>query len=269
MLKKSLYTSLLTQCAKNNIPKKEYHSGDIVVDHETNHFLYLFGDGWYTAFSESPFGTIHEVGEIDAPSTLGEGVFFWSYQKPIKVIAKSEWYAYLLDEKNIEKMTNSYPDFRENLMRACLATANERIREANIERTLDYTLIDTIESDTTRSIPKMLKILQDTFSLPEVLWIERHEILENVYSLRYRSTLGIVPVNERIDMEHYEQESYFHETDFLGTKHAHIFRLTSRENNYGFLVYASESPRIAGYIKRITADIIPNCIRIIEENWKK
>lgn len=76
MLKKSLYTSLLAQCTKNNIPKKEYHSGDIVVDNETNHFLYLFGDGWYTAFSESPFGTIHEVGEIDAPSTLGEGIFF-------------------------------------------------------------------------------------------------------------------------------------------------------------------------------------------------
>lgn len=70
MIKKALYTSLLSQCATNNIEKKEYSPGDIVLDHETSDILYLFADGWYTAWSESPFGTIHEVGEIDAPSTL-------------------------------------------------------------------------------------------------------------------------------------------------------------------------------------------------------
>lgn len=167
-------------------------------------------------------------------------------------------------------MTILYPSFRENLMRACLATSNERIREANIERTIDYTLIDTIESDRTGSIPKMLEILRKTFAVPEVLWIERHEILEDVYSLKYRSTLGITPVNERIHhMQSYEHQEYSHETGFLGIEHAHVFRIMSRGENYGFLVYASSSPRIAGYIKRITSDIIPNCIRIIEESWKK
>lgn len=84
-------------------------------------------------------------------------------------------------------MTVLYPHFREMLMRACLSTTNDRIREANIERTLNYTLTDTIESDPTRSIPKMLETLQKIFTLPEVLWIERHEILEDIYSLKYRS----------------------------------------------------------------------------------
>ncbi len=86
-------------------------------------------------------------------------------------------------------MTMIYPHFREMLMRACLSTTNDRIHEANIERTIDYTLADTIESDPARSIPKMLDTLKKIFALPEVLWIERHEILEDVYSLKYRSRL--------------------------------------------------------------------------------
>jgi flavorubredoxin len=86
-------------------------------------------------------------------------------------------------------MTTIYPHFREMLMRACLASTNIRIREANMERTIDYTLVDTIESDVSHSIPKMLENLKKTFSVPEILWVERHEILKNVFSLRYRSNL--------------------------------------------------------------------------------
>ena len=102
-------------------------------------------------------------------------------------MAESHGIAFILDEKNISHMTSLYPHFREMLMRACLATTNDRIREANIERTIDYTLTDVIESDPTRSIPRMLEILKKTFSVPEIFWIERHEILHDVFSLRYRS----------------------------------------------------------------------------------
>ncbi len=111
-------------------------------------------------------------------------------------------------------MTAIHPSFREMLMRACLATANERIREANIERTLNYTLADTLETDGTHGIPKVLETLQKTFSLKEILWIERHEILKDVYSLKYRSGAGITPVNEKVDMEKY-REKYIQETVFL------------------------------------------------------
>lgn len=97
-------------------------------------------------------------------------------------------------------MTGLYPHFREMLMRVCLATTNDRIREANIERTLDYALSDTIESDPTRSIPKLLDTLRHIFALSDVIWIERHKILDDVYAIRYRASLGAIPVNERIDM---------------------------------------------------------------------
>jgi hypothetical protein len=228
MLEKSLYKSILSLCNANNIAMKQFSPGEVVIDNESNHTLYLFASGWYTAWSTSPFGSIHEVGEIDAPSILGEGVFFGSFRKPIKIIAESRGSAFLLDEKNISHMTSLYPHFREMLMRACLATTNERIREANMERTIDYTLADTIESDISRSIPKMLETLKKIFSVPEILWIERHEILKDIYSVKYRSNLGITPVNEKINMHKYLEKKYIHETGFLGEGHAHIFGLISR-----------------------------------------
>ncbi len=72
MLQKSLYASLLSISEAHNIEKRIYKPGDIVLDHESNHILYLFASGWYTVWSESPFGTLHEVGQVDAPSTVGE-----------------------------------------------------------------------------------------------------------------------------------------------------------------------------------------------------
>lgn len=153
-------------------------------------------------------------------------------------------------------------------MRACLATTNDRVREANIERTINYTLSDVIESDTYKSIPKMLETLKKTFSVPEIFWIERHEILHDVYSLRYRSNLGVIPVNEKVNMKKFIGEKYIHETVFLGEAHAHIFGLSSRGECYGFMVYITENSRLPGYVKRITTDLVPNCIRIIEESWK-
>ena len=183
-------------------------------------------------------------------------------------MAESHGIAFILDEKNISHMTSLYPHFREMLMRACLATTNDRIREANIERTINYTLTDVIESDPTRSIPRMLEILKKTFSVPEIFWIERHEILHDIFSLKYRSNHGVIPVNEKIDMRKYMDLKYIHETGFLGEGHAHIFPLSSRGECYGFLIYISEQSRLPGYVKRITTDIVPNCIRIIEESWK-
>ena len=72
MLQKSLYASLLSISEAHNIEKRIYKPGDVVLDHESNHILYLFANGWYTVWSVSPFGTLHEVGQVDAPSTVGE-----------------------------------------------------------------------------------------------------------------------------------------------------------------------------------------------------
>lgn len=112
-------------------------------------------------------------------------------------------------------MTGLYPHFREMLMRACLASTNDRIREANMERTIDYTLSDTIESDTSRSIPKMLETLKKIFGVPDIFWIERHQILKDVYAIKYRSNQGVVPVNERVEMSKYKEKRYTHEAGFL------------------------------------------------------
>ena len=89
MLRKNLFTSILSLCVKHEIPSRSFVEGDIVIDHESNHDLYIFESGWYTVWSVSAFGGLHEIGEIDAPSVLGEGVFFGSFQKPVKVITKS------------------------------------------------------------------------------------------------------------------------------------------------------------------------------------
>lgn len=70
-------------------------------------------------------------------------------------------------------------------------------------------------------------------------------------------------------MHKYVDLKYVHETGFLGEGHAHIFPLSSRGECYGFLIYITDHSRLPGYVKRITTDIVPNCIRIIEESWKK
>lgn len=113
-------------------------------------------------------------------------------------------------------MTTFYPQFRELLMRACLASANERIHEANMERTIDYTLADALETDRNQSIPKMLETLKKIFHVPDIIWIERHQILTDIYAVRYRSNMGVTPVNEKINMMKYTNQKYFHESGFLG-----------------------------------------------------
>ena len=83
-------------------------------------------------------------------------------------------------------------------MRTCLAVANERIHEANIERTLGYALVDALETQSFGNVHKLLTVLKDTFSLSDVIWIERHEVLSDVFSIKYRESHGNTPVNERI-----------------------------------------------------------------------
>ena len=85
-------------------------------------------------------------------------------------------------------------------MRSCLAVTNERIQEANTERTLGYALVDALETHSIGNIHTLLTILKDTFSLADVVWIERHQILQDVFAIKYRESHGSSPVNERIDL---------------------------------------------------------------------
>lgn len=55
MIKKNLFTSILSLCEKYHIESRTYHTGDIVIDNESNHNLYVFSSGWYTVWSESVF----------------------------------------------------------------------------------------------------------------------------------------------------------------------------------------------------------------------
>jgi hypothetical protein len=52
MIKKNLFTSVLTLCEKYKIDSQVYHAGDIVIDDESNHNLYVFASGWYTVWSQ-------------------------------------------------------------------------------------------------------------------------------------------------------------------------------------------------------------------------
>lgn len=143
---------------------------------------------------------MHTVGEVSAPSVMGEGVFFGSFKKPVRVIADEPGIVYTLTEKNIGLIHRDNPHFTELLMRACLAVTNERILEANTERTLSYAFLDALETGRFGTIPTLLTTLKSTFSLEDALWIERHEILTDIFSIRYRESYGIAPVNERISI---------------------------------------------------------------------
>lgn len=76
MIKKNLFSTILSLCKKYEIESREFHTGDIVLDNESNHNLYIFATGFYSVWSQSAFGGIHQVGEVDAPSVIGEGIFF-------------------------------------------------------------------------------------------------------------------------------------------------------------------------------------------------
>jgi hypothetical protein len=165
----------------------------------------------------------------------------------------------------ISKENNS---FHEILMRACLAVTNERITEANTERTLGYTLVDALEKDTFDSIPALLSTLKTTFSLTDVIWIERHEVLADIFSVRYRESSGNMPVNLRVELDKHKKEPYVLENTFE-SPYAHVYPLISRDECFGYLIYTTELEHVPGYITRITLDMVPNIIRIIEAGWKK
>jgi hypothetical protein len=104
----------------------------------------------------------------------------------------------------------------EVLMRSSLAVTNERIVEANTERSISYSLMDALEHHSFGSIPKLLTILKETFSLQDVIWIERHEILHDIFSLKYRESTGTQPINERITLPQGNSDEPYTLPEFLG-----------------------------------------------------
>ena len=75
-------------------------------------------------------------------------------------------------------------------------------------------------------------------------------------------------INERL-RHPLDVHGYVVEKSLFGTGYAHIFALESRGECYGYLIYTTPDERISGYIRRITIDMIPNCIRLIEAGCKK
>jgi hypothetical protein len=269
MLKKTLFTSLLSICKEYSVESRKYRLWDVVIDHVSDHNIYVFSEWWYSVSSVSALGWVHEVWEIESPSMIGEGVFFWAFKKPVKIVCQSEeGEVYILSEKKIAEIARANTSFHEVLMRTCLSVTNERINEANTERTLGYTLVDALEKETFDSIPALLSTLKTTFSLSDVLWIERHEVLHDIFSIKYRESTGAMPVNLRVELDKHKKESYTL-TSMFDAPYAHVYPLVSRDECFGYLVYTSEDDHLPGYISRITLDMVPNIIRIIEAGWKK
>lgn len=267
MLKKSFFTTLIANCEEQQLEKHFFRKWDTVLDYAHDHNIYVFVSGRYTISVVSALGTWHEIGELQSPNIIGEWVFFGTFRKQVRIRCDEEWYIYTLDEKVISSICKKHPLFRENLMRACLAVANERLSEANVERILAYGLSDALESNSFGTIPKLLSTLRDTFSLEDVLWIERHEVLQDIFAIRYRASLDNNLVNERVADIQKDHEPYMRE-NWLWDGYFHVFPFISSGECFGYLVYQSEDSHLAGYISRITVDIIPNCIRIIESGWK-
>lgn len=269
MLKKSLFTSLLNICKEYSVERRVYNKGESVIDHISDHNIYIFSTGWFTVSSFSLLWGIHEVGEVIPPSMIGEWVFFGAFKKPVKVVCGSDTgEVYILSEKTIGRITKENEKFHEILMRACLSVTNERVSEADTERTIAYTLVDALENNTFGTIPALLTTLKNTFSLIDVLWIERHEVLTDIYSIRYQESYGQTPVNARISFNKHQKEPFVDE-NLVDTGISHVFPFVSRWECYGYLVYVTENERLPWYITRITLDTIPNCIRIIETSWKR
>lgn len=269
MIKKNLFTSVLSLCEKYHIESRKYHTGDIVIDHESNHNLYVFASWWYTVWSESAFWWMHQVGEVDSPSVIGEGIFYGAFKKPIRVVTEQPWTVYILTEKTIALIAKENIRFYEILMRSCLAVTNERIQEANTERTLGYALVDALETHSIGNIHTLLTVLKDTFSLSDVMWIERHEILSDIFAVKYRESHGNIPVNERIDLLNRKSKVPYTLPEFIPGKFAHVYPLLSWSEYFGYIIFLSPKERLPGYVTRIIIDMIPNCIRIIESGWKK
>jgi hypothetical protein len=159
--------------------------------------------------------------------------------------------------------------FYEMLMRSCLAVTNERIQEANTERTLGYALVDALETHTIGNIYTLLSILKKTFSLTDVVWIERHEVLHDIFAVKYRESHGNTLVNEKIDVPNRTSLEPYVIPDFLAPGFSHVYPLLSGKEYFGYLIFLSREDRLPGYVSRIIIDMIPNCIRIIESGWKK
>ncbi len=79
--------------------------------------------------------------------------------------------------------------------------------ESNIERMLLYTMSNYLETHT-RNILPLLTSMKQLFSIHEVLWIERHEVLEELYILRHSSE-SPTPINTKTETFLKNQDAHF------------------------------------------------------------
>jgi hypothetical protein len=152
---------------------------------------------------------------VNTPSIIGEGIFYGAFKKPVRIITEESGLVYKLTDKSIAMIAKENPRFYEILMRSCLAVTNERIQEANTERTLGYALVDALETHTIGNIHTLLSILKKTYSLIDVLWIERHEILHDIFAVKYRESHGNALVNEKIEIPNRASLESYILPDFL------------------------------------------------------
>ncbi len=213
---------------------------------------------------------MHEVGDIEAPNVIGESIFFEQYNKPVKVTAKTAGELYKLHPQKIEELDRTHPQFREKLMQACLISTNTRLREANLERTLDYALSDYFEKHITEGVAPCLKLLKKTFHLKDVIWIERHKILKDVYAIKHIASNGEVPINERIDIEKELVGDLRSMENFpYGIPYTSLFPIASLGTTYGYIGLVHNGKNMSSYIERIMYRLQPIFVRMIETFWEQ
>ncbi len=266
----TLFDTISEICTSEACEVYTFEPGDIVVDHENNPYLFFITEGYYIVEFLSPFDTMHEVGDIEAPNIIGESIFFEQYHKPVKVTAKTPGKLYKLHAQKIQEINEKHPGFREKLMQASLISTNTRLREANLERTLDYALSDYFEKHINEGVVPCLKLLKKTFHLKDVIWIERHKILKDVYAIKYIASNGDEPINERIDIEKELTENlHSMETFPYGIPYTSLFPIESLGTTYGYIGLVHSAKNMSTYIERIMYRLQPIFIRMIETFWER
>ncbi len=265
---KSLH-QILTYCQKH-LPPVQYFPGDIVIDYETNPYLYIFESGNYSVKAHLLQGDNYEIGNIAAPDIIGEGILIGHDHKAVRIESIDGGIAYRLTREDVEAASKKNASFYKDLTTICLFSSNKRIGEANIERMLLYTMDEYIENHDQKNIIPLLQSMKELFSMEAVYWIERHEILENVFAIRYSSENNL-PINELINMKPFQGKEGTCVREFDGRAGCtFIFPIQDDEEVYGYLaLYHSAKESIPGYIGRIFHHMDSLFIGVIEHEWKK
>lgn len=262
-------THILDYCKKNLTPVN-YLPGEVIVDHAYSPYLYIFESGNFSVKTRLLQWANYEIGNIHAPDIMGEWILFGHEMKAVRVESIDSGVVYQITKEDIDKISLIDANFYRDLTTVCLLSSNSRINEANIERMLLYTMGEYLEDHEQKNVIPLLQSMKHLFDMNSIYWIERHEILEDVFAIRYSSE-NIYPINELIDMKPYKDKEWICIRGFEWENNCtFIFSIRDTEKIYGYIAIShAESEKIPWYIARIFHHMNSLFIGVIEKEWKK